>query len=97
MSAGCKKCESVCSYLLPGLDEDTGESAEQDLVLGNLEAIGVRRFSEGTLLFEVGTNFVKLSGDLGIVGGGSNKSGQGGGSVSIASTLDQPARRLKRD
>ena len=96
MLEGWKKGGFVCSYLLPGLDEDASESSEQDLVLGDFEAVGVGGFAESALLLEVSTDLVEFIGDLGIIGGSANETGQSRGSVGIASTLNQPARRLKR-
>lgn len=76
------------------LKEDTGQDTEQDLVVGNLEAVGVRRFAQFLLSAQVGTDFVEFESDFGVVRGRRGETGEGLGGIFIAVTLDQVTRRL---
>lgn len=76
------------------LKEDTGQDTEQDLVVGHLEAVGVRRFAQFLLSVQVGTDFVEFLGNLGVVRGSGDETSEGFGSIFIAVTLDQVTRRL---
>jgi hypothetical protein len=49
---------------LPGLNEYTCEGTEGDLVLGELEAVGVRAFAKGLFFLKISANFVELGLDV---------------------------------
>ena len=80
--------------LLPRLNEDTGESTEEDLVVRELEAIGVRTLAKFLLLGEGGADVVQLSLDLRIVGAERRETTERMRSGVILTLLDEPARRL---
>lgn len=80
--------------LLPSLEEDTGQDTEQDLVVGHLEAVGVRRFAQLLLSAQVGTDFIEFDGNFGVVGGSGEETSEGVGGIFITVSLDQVTRRL---
>lgn len=82
--------------LLPGLDEDTGEGTEPDLVVTRAEAVDVATLAECLLGFKVGTDVVELDLEFGIGFGETSEARQGTSSIGVAATLDQPTRRLKK-
>ena len=45
---------------MPGLDEDTGKSTEEDFVVGGTEAVEVRRLAQVFLMLEGNTDLVEL-------------------------------------
>ena len=75
---------------MPGLNEYTCEGTEGDLVLGELEAIGVRAFAKGLFFLEISANFVELSLDVRTRLRLSSEARERSGSISITSALDQP-------
>jgi len=85
----------TASKLLPRLDENTSESAESDLVLGGLEAVGIGAFAESLLFLEVGTDLIKLGLNLNTVGGNAGKTAQSMGGIGVTSTFDEPTGRLR--
>ena len=83
--------------LLPGSDEDTGEGAEKVFVVGDTEAVSVRRLAQFLLVLEGNTNLIKFDLELGVVGRERNGAGESAGGLLVALLLDEPSRLWEED
>ena len=90
MSAANNTNSKGDSYLLPSLNEYTSEGTEGDLVLSELEAIGVRAFAKGLFFLEISANFVELSLDVRACRRLSSEARERSSSIGITSAFDQP-------
>lgn len=82
---------------MPGLEEDTSEGTEPDVVVTRAETVEVAALSERLLSFKVGTNVVELNLEFGIALGKTIEARKGASGLGVTTTLDQPTRRLKRE
>jgi len=80
--------------LLPGLDEDAGESTKEDFVVGGTEAVEVRRLAQLLLLLVGNTDLVELGLELRMVGREGYETREGTGCIFVALLHNEPSRRL---
>jgi len=83
--------------LLPGLQEDTSECAEENLVRAILEAVSVRAFAEFLFHSQIGFDVLELRLDIGVGFGSTKEAGEGAGSIGITATFDEEAWRLREE
>jgi hypothetical protein len=91
VSANNTKYSKDDSNLLPGLNEYTCEGTESNLVLVELEAIGIRAFAQCLFFLEIDANFVELGLDVRACRWLSSEARERSGSIGITSAFDQPA------
>ena len=82
---------------MPGLDEDTGKSTEEDFVVGGTEAVEVRRLAQVFLMLEGNTDLVELCLEGGMIWREGDEAGESMGSVLVALLLDEPSRGLRKE
>ncbi len=89
-----KICRLTAGKLLPSLNKDTSEGAEEDLVVGEFEAVEISAGTKSSFGFKISLNFVELN--LNIVGtlGKASKAAERCSSFFFTATLDEPTRGL---
>ena len=99
LEEGCAVVENEVNAgeLLEGLDEDTREGTERNLVLAELEAIDVRALAESQLLLEVGVDLLELCLNFGIISGKAGDSAEGDNGSFIFALADKPSGRLRQE
>ncbi|CAG8604720.1 4149_t:CDS:2, partial [Acaulospora colombiana] len=88
------KDEIDTGELLPGLDKDTGEGAEEDLVGAHLEAVHVRALADFFFHAQVGLDVLEFGLDVNVVGGGTEETGERTGGGVVLVFLDEESRRF---
>lgn len=83
--------------LLPGLQEDTGKCAKENLVGAVLEAVEVRAFAEFLFHSQIGLDVFELRLELGVGFGNREEAGEGVGGIGITATFDEEAGRLREE
>ena len=78
--------------LLPGLDEDTGESTEEDLVVAGAETVEIRRLAQLLLLLVGNADLIEFGLEFRMVGWEGDKTGESFGSIIVTFPLDEPSR-----
>jgi len=83
--------------LLPALNEDTGEGAEADFVVGCAETVKVRRLAQLLLLLVGSANLFEFGPELRMIGREGDETGEGMGSIFVALLLDEPPGGLREE
>lgn len=83
--------------MLPGLDENTSEGTEENLIIGRSEAVQIGAGAKSYFGFKVGLNFIEFIHRFGSILGKACKAAEGDSSISIATALDEPTGRLNGD